>query len=179
MDIARCRLLFVYGTLCDDDVLRIVLGHDLPVHCRYLAALQDHECRMLHDERYPVLVSSPGSRVAGRVLMLGEADMQRICFFEGDEYTFEPARVVNEVTNQLQEVELCAARLTTPGLRHPWSLRGWQREYKAEFVEHVHAYMALYDTASVAQADAVWKKLTGRSAGSANQGIPVPDTASR
>jgi len=148
MDIARCRLLFVYGTLCDDDVLRIVLGHDLPVHCRYLAALQDHECRMLHDERYPVLVSSPGSRVAGRVLMLGEADMQRICFFEGDEYTFEPARVVNEVTNQLQEVELCAARLTTPGLRHPWSLRGWQREYKAEFVEHVHAYMALYDTAS-------------------------------
>ncbi len=179
MSTARCRSLFVYGTLCDDDVLRIVLGHDLPAHCRYRAVLNDYECRMLHDQRYPVLVSAPDSRVVGRVLLLDEADMRRVSFFEGDEYAFESARVVNELTDQLQDVVLCAERLTTPGPRHPWSLQAWQREYKTEFVGQARAYMALYDTKSAAHADAVWKELTGRSPGSAQQGIPVPDTTSQ
>ena len=83
--------LFVYGTLRDDDVLRIVLGYDLPAHRRRRAVLNDFDRRMLHDESYPVLVGAPGACVPGCVLMLDEADMRRISFFEANEYTFERA----------------------------------------------------------------------------------------
>lgn len=154
--------LFVYGTLRDDDVLRIVLGYDLPAHRRRRAVLNDFNRRMLHDESYPVLAPQPGACVPGCVLMLDEADMRRIGFFEADEYTFEPAQVVDELNGQSHDVLLCAEHTTRPGPRYPWSLHDWQREHKPTFVENVHAYMALYDTMSAAQADGVWKKLTGR-----------------
>jgi gamma-glutamylcyclotransferase (GGCT)/AIG2-like uncharacterized protein YtfP len=154
--------LFVYGTLRDDDVLRIVLGYDLPAHRRRRAVLNDFDRRMLHDESYPVLVPAPGGCVPGCVLMLDEADMRRISFFEADEYSFESAQVVDELDGQLQDVFLCAEHATRPGPRYPWSLRDWRREHKPIFVENARAYMALYDTMSAAQADDVWKKLTGR-----------------
>ena len=154
--------LFVYGTLRDDDVLRIVLGYDLPAHRRRRAVLNDFDRRMLHDESYPVLVCAPEACVPGCVLMLDEADMRRISFFEANEYTFEPAQVMVELNGQLQDVLLCAEHAVRPGPRYPWSLRDWQREHKSIFVENVRVYMALYDTMSARQADDVWKELTGR-----------------
>ena len=62
-----------------------------------------------------------------------------------------------------------AARTTVP-----WSLRDWRREHKPIFVENARAYMALYDTMSAAQADDVWKKLTGRDRTALHQGLVNP-----
>ena len=161
MAIAQHTSLFVFGTLLDEDVLRIVLGRKLPLDCRRIARLSGYERQMLHDETYPVLVPAPGREVAGKVLTLSGRDMHRVMFFEADEYVLEAAQVFDANGCPLKVV-LCAERAKRTGPRYPWSLQRWQREHKATFLEQAASYMGLLGTMDTAQANGLWKSLGGR-----------------
>ena len=153
--------LFVFGTLLDEDVLRIVLGRELPSSSRRCASLADH-CRLKqHDDTYPIVERLAGGKVPGQLLMLNEQDMARVRFFEAEEYELESTQVL-AATGEVVEAMFCAERATWPGPRYSWSLRQWQRDHKGAFVEHASAYMALYGTMTAARAHAVWKALVGR-----------------
>ena len=153
--------LFVFGTLRDVHVLELVLGRD-PAHVRARAAwLEDHHTVTLPDETYPVLARRPGGRVRGQLLSLDAGELERIAFFEGEEYGFESATVVT-VAGVLERAMLCGDRSTRPGRRPPWSLEEWQRVHKDGFLPMARSYMTLFGSASIAEAEALWRQLNGR-----------------
>lgn len=158
---SQLSALFVFGTLLDEDVLRIVLGRELPSSYRCCASLADH-CRLKqHDDTYPIVERFAGGSVCGQLLMLNTQDLARVRFFEAEEYELESTQVL-AATGETVDAMFCAERATWPGPRSPWSLRQWQHEHKGAFVEHASAYMALYGTVAAARANAVWKALVGR-----------------
>lgn len=161
MNFSPLTALFVFGTLLDEDVLRIVLGRELPSSGRRCASLADH-CRLkLHDDTYPIVARLAGGSVSGQLLMLNKQDLARVSFFEGEEYELELTQVI-DATGEFVDAMFCAERATRPGPRYPWSLRQWQHEHKGAFVEHASAYMVLYGTMTAARAHAMWKRLVGR-----------------
>ena len=153
--------LFVFGTLRDSDVRQIVLGRELPAQCCRKAELVDYIRLMMHDETYPVLAAHTGGRVPGDILSLTPQDLERVMFFEAEEYQLEAAQVLDS-DGHAADVVFCAERATRSGPRYPWSLRQWQAEHKHVFLEHARAYMALYGKMSARQADVVWRELVGR-----------------
>jgi gamma-glutamylcyclotransferase (GGCT)/AIG2-like uncharacterized protein YtfP len=160
MNIPQHTLLFVFGTLLDAEVLRIVLGRDLPSSCRRCATLAEHSRLQLHDETYPVLVPMNGASVVGVVLTLSAADMARVRFFEAGEYELQAAQV-HDSNGHMLDVFLCAESGTRPGPRYPWTLSQWQREHKRTFLEQAKRYMALYGTMRAEQANLLWKGFAG------------------
>ena len=79
--------LFVYGSMRDADVRALVLGSDRPEVRTEPAWMPGATAARVPGESYPHLVASEGVRAPGEVLYgLGETCLDRIRFFEGDEY---------------------------------------------------------------------------------------------
>lgn len=154
-------LLFVFGTLRDAHVLELVLGRDAGQVSSRAAWLDDHATVMLPEETYPVLEHRPGVRAHGRLLALDVGDLERIAFFEGEEYGFDVATVVTG-EGALERAILCGDRSMRPGRRHPWSLEEWQRVHKDGFLPMARIYMTLFGSMTIEEADAVWRQLNGR-----------------
>ena len=153
--------LFVFGTLRDPLVLRLVLGRDPSQVSSCAAWLRDHVTVTLPEESYPVRERERGAFAPGLLLAgLSAADLDRIAFFEGEEYAFEETRVVVATgTDTAVPVSalLCAERSGREGKRHPWSLEHWQRRHRAAFLDMARRYMAQYGRLSVSEADRLWE----------------------
>jgi AIG2-like family. len=73
--------LFLYGTLCHDPLLRIVLGREAEAEPALLA---DHKVTWVADEPFPLIRHEPGAEARGRVLTdLSDEDLARLDFYEG------------------------------------------------------------------------------------------------
>jgi len=153
--------LFVFGTLRDVHVLALVLGRDAGQVSSRAAWLDHHDTVMLPEETYPVLEHRSGVRVRGQLLTLDAGDLERIAFFEGEEYGFDAATVVTG-EGVLERAILCGDRSTRRGPRHPWSLEQWQRRHKEGFLAMARTYMTLFGSMTIEEADAVWRQLNGR-----------------
>ena len=81
--------LFVYGSMRDDDVRALVLGCAHREVRAEPAWMRDAAVAQVPGESYPYLVSVEGAHAPGEVLYgLDETGLDRIHFFEGDEYAF-------------------------------------------------------------------------------------------
>lgn len=151
--------LFAFGTLRDPDVVELVLGRTLGPGARVPARMPGFRIARVPDETYPVLLAAPDDAAPGEMLTgLGERDWARIAFFEGEEYAFR--RGVVEVDGRGRRAVLyCAEGDVTAGASECWTLAGWQREDKASFLETTARYMALFERASLDEADALWQRL--------------------
>lgn len=132
---------FFYGTLCDPDVLSLVLGYQparqqlapatLPGFRRKVALGQDGR------RSYPVLLPAPGGLVQGQLFTpRSPEDSRRLTAYEGPEYRTRQ-RLVRTRRGQ------CAARLFLPSpgsLRAAladWHLPAWRQHHKAGFLAHL------------------------------------------
>ena len=147
--------LFSFGTLMDDGVLELVSGQsrsDLHVEP---VVLVDHVQREVIGESFPVLLPQPGGRAPGTLIFgLNQTAMQRILFFEGEEYALDAL----EVELDGRPVAACHfrdANTYRTGDR-TWDLGTWQQSSRAEFLPRARRYMALYGTMSKREADAHW-----------------------
>jgi gamma-glutamylcyclotransferase (GGCT)/AIG2-like uncharacterized protein YtfP len=76
--------LFVYGTLLDLDVMRLVCGQTFP---GIAAHLDDFACRKVTGEKFPAIVPAQGGRVTGLLYSeLSRADLVNLDNYEGDLY---------------------------------------------------------------------------------------------
>ena len=151
--------LFVYGSMRDEDVRAIVLGRDRPEVRSEPAWMTGVAAALVPGESYPYLVFVEGARAPGELLHgLDEKCLDRILFFEGDEYAFVECAVERAGGER-------AAAMHFGGVAIPeapvvtWSLERWQAQEKSRFLSMTRQYMAVWRRATRAQAEALWQRL--------------------
>ena len=160
--------LFVYGSMRDEDVRALVLGPARPAIRTEPAWMRDAAVALVPGESYPYLVSMEGERAPGELVRgLDERCLDRILFFEGDEYTFVDCEV--EVGGGSARCEGAGgervAAMHFGGVAIPpapvvrWSLERWQATEKAMFLAMVREYMALWPGATRVEAETLWQRL--------------------
>ncbi len=76
--------LFVYGTLCDHELLENVLGRHVTASEVCLGEFKDHTVHWVQDQNYPVIIPHVGSTAKGHVLTgLSQEDLAKLDYYEG------------------------------------------------------------------------------------------------
>ncbi len=121
--------LFLYGTLCDDVLLRIVLGEGRGTVDITPAELRDHGVFWARDQIFPTIEARSGAQARGIVLRnLSAQDMARLNFYEGGfGYDLKPV-TVSTATGQIS----AQVYFPRPGQWQAgadWSLSDWQADW--------------------------------------------------
>ena len=160
--------LFVYGSMRDADVRALVLGSDRPEVRAEPAWMPGATAARVPGESYPHLVPSEGGRAPGEVLYgLGETCLDRIRFFEGDEYALVECVVERASGERIAAVHFGGVAIP-PAPVAAWSLEQWQASEKARFLSMARKYMAGWRRGTRAEAEALWQRMLGE--GPANDG---------
>lgn len=137
--------LFVYGTLLDPDVRRIVMQQDVPRENIEEASI--HGFRRVHmpGRNWPMLLAHHGSgRVDGVVLHgLDAQALHRLVVFEGDEYHLVPMAVMDSEGYAVRAGVFVGDRRVPPG-HHDWFLEIWVRRHKRTFLRRASVLMERY-----------------------------------
>jgi len=76
--------IFLYGTLCDKELLEICLGRSLSSNKLVSAKLENHSVFWVKNRNFPVIKFEHGSFAEGlAVLDLKEHDLEQLDFYEG------------------------------------------------------------------------------------------------
>ena len=76
--------IFLYGTLCDKELLEICLGRSLSSINLVSAKLENHSVFWVKNKNFPVIKFDHGSFAEGlAVLDLNEHDLKQLDFYEG------------------------------------------------------------------------------------------------
>ena len=76
--------IFLYGTLCDKELLEICLGRSLSSNKLVSAKLENHSVFWVKNRNFPIIKFEHGSFAEGlAVLDLKEHDLEQLDFYEG------------------------------------------------------------------------------------------------
>ena len=153
--------LFVYGSMRDADVRALVLGSDRPEVRTEPAWMSGAAAARVPGESYPHLVPTEGARAPGEVLYgLGETGLDRIRFFEGDEYALVECEVERASGERIAAVHFGGVAIPRASVV-AWSLEQWQASEKARFLSMAREYMAGWRRGTRAEAEALWQRMLG------------------
>lgn len=157
--------LFVFGSLMDHDVLELV--SDMPIATLSIREAEVEGFRQceVREESYPVLVADKSAKCRGLLVGgLTTVAVERILFFEGDEYTLEPITVsVENADEEITGVYYFSDTGAYTVRAESWNFDHWQQHHKSPFIAASAAYMNLFGQMSAAEADARWLEITGQS----------------
>lgn len=135
MDPAVSHPLFVYGTLLDDDVRALVLGHATMTGAAVAPRLRTV---FFPGRTYPGLVEAAGGEAVGLLLEnLSLADMAALDAYEGEEYERRVIAVLREGVTV--EAETYWPLVAAPDDSPDWSLPDWHRHHKAAMLLEITA----------------------------------------
>ena len=151
--------LFVYGSMRDAEVRALVLGRECPALRIEPAWMPGAAVALVPGESYPYLVAADGARAPGELIHgLDEAGLDRVLFFEGDEYAFTECEVERAGGERVAAMHFGGVAIPEAPVV-PWSLGQWQAREKARFVSMTREYMAVWRRATRAEAEALWQRL--------------------
>jgi len=147
---------FFYGTLCDADVRRTVIGRETAVSP---AALEGYEAVPVEHGRFPILLFQQGRSAAGVVcagLSVEEAARLGLYEHEGRDYTARqmPVRETGGATRKAWAFLPLAALRRGPGR---WDLAEWQRFAKADFLARVERRVRAIEARELAPLIEIWR----------------------
>lgn len=137
---------FFYGTLCDPDILRMVLGYQPAPHQLAAASLAGYQRKTARGKSYPILLpqakpgpsAGQGNDVEGLLFQpASPQDGKRLDAYEGPEYItlLLPVRLAKGGTVSAR------VYLPRPGRLQPspddWTLEIWQSREKAAFIKRL------------------------------------------
>ena len=148
--------LFSFGTLMDAELLELVCQQSIGSLVLEPAKVNDYARRWVIDDHYPVLVPEKGRETKGLIIRgLSSESLDRIVFFEGEEFTVQHIEVSRE--NDLTETVKYFADTHRKVISDTdWSMDEWQRTTKPDTLPRVRRYMQCYGRMSAAEADAYW-----------------------
>lgn len=147
--------LFSFGTLRDPEVLAIVSQQSAGMR-QCSAHVTGYALHKVSGEDFPVMMPSGKGRVDGILIYgLTAQALDRIVFFEGDEYGLEPIDVIDDTGKVVQASYFKEASVydicpTT------WKYQQWNALEKNEFLDRVARYMQWYGVVSATEADQYW-----------------------
>ncbi len=163
---------FFFGTLCDPDVLEIVVGRPVDPATVVPATLAGYRaCAVMLDrEMAPVLVKDEHAKVRGVVVSkLTDSDITRIAHFEGLDYESGECEVVLDQTppshpDRSVTVSAWLSSEFAPKTSVPWDPDLWRLEHKPLFLELAKSWMSFYregdfENTDFAAADREWDRV--------------------
>jgi ADP-ribose pyrophosphatase len=121
--------MFFYGTLCDLELLEIVLDRSRDIIEMYPARLMDHGAYWAKTQNYPVIIPEIGRVTQGLyVPNLSDIDIKRLDFYEsGFVYEPETVRVHTDLGEHEVLVYYCHDQSVVSD--RPWNLADWQTSW--------------------------------------------------
>lgn len=147
---------FFFGSLVDRDILETVIGRPPPGLPFATALLRDYRCAKVVGESFPVLLPAPGGAVSGALVEgLDDRDIDRILFFESDEYDAVPLTVECDGDSTLSaHVFLKTDKLVA--VEDDWILDDWLAHHKDDYLRETRLWMALYGFVDYQEAERLW-----------------------
>lgn len=140
----------------DSDVLQIVSGQPLASMKMQAATAPGYVQREVAGESFPVLhADSPGCATGVLIHGLTETAIQRILFFEGEEYQLRALDIVTADGIRINARYFADAAVYQL-LPTSWSFEHWLAHEKNAFIARCRRYMDLFGTLSIAEADTYW-----------------------
>lgn len=129
--------LFFYGTLCDPDVLRLILGYRPSPRQLDRAVLYGFRRKKAQNRTYPVLLAAPSGIVSGLLFRPRSGrDICRLNAYEGPEYLMRPRWVRPSATGRLIRAQAyLPAPRHLPATLQDWEPQHWRRRHKAAFLQ--------------------------------------------
>jgi hypothetical protein len=151
--------LFVFGTLMDPDVMRLVVGRGMETAAPAPARLSGYAARRAFGETFPILVAQPGAVAEGLIVgPFDERELERIRFFDGEEFEMRPVSASGP-DGDIVRITACLSTGILADTGEPWSLDQWQAVEKPRALNEIESYMALFGTIAPADANACWAKI--------------------
>jgi ADP-ribose pyrophosphatase len=129
---------FFYGTLLDDELRRVVFGHEVALAPATLSGWRRLQATGKH---FPIIAADPGGSVEGGVTpALGAGDVARLRHYEGDDnYGMREVEVRDHGGSRI------AARIFVPRKGEfvgdgPWDLGEWQRVHRAAVLGRLRGF---------------------------------------
>ena len=128
--------VFLYGTLCDRELLEICIGRSLDNVKLVNAELENHSAFWVKNKNFPVIKFNRGSFAKGlAVLDIPDHELKRLDFYEGSfNYALRKASIYLEnkqLSDNTDTVEAQVYFNTDEKIEvgDQWSLRNWQTEF--------------------------------------------------
>lgn len=158
--------LFFFGTLLDPDLFHIAVGRPLATLPQVPAALTGYRRLKTRTESFPILVPHADGSVEGLAVGgMDPADLERLHFFEGEEYDMDALTVTLLADESGPEGGAAGDRVRADGFLStgkledagaPWSLAEWQVTEKPLALLEAEVFMEAYGVLSSAEADRQW-----------------------
>ena len=128
--------IFLYGTLCDLELLQICLGRSLDEIDKQPARLDNYSVFWVKDRNFPVIKFVEGASAQGIVLFdLSNDDLNRLDFYEGS-FNYELRKVSIYIENKqlsdntnIVEAQVYFNTDEEIEVGDQWSLHKWQTEF--------------------------------------------------
>ena len=128
--------IFLYGTLCDKELLEICLGRSLSSNKLVSAKLENHSVFWVKNRNFPVIRFDHGSFAEGlAILDLNERDLEQLDFYEGGfKYELSKASIILKdnglsIKNNTIDAYVYFNNDDKIELDKRWNLDEWQRRY--------------------------------------------------
>ena len=128
--------IFLYGTLCDKELLEICLGRSLSSYKLISARLENHSVFWVKNRNFPVIKFDPGSFAEGlAVLDLKEHDLEQLDFYEGGfNYDLRKATIIlkdNALFSKNNTIDAYVYFNNDDKIEvdKRWNLEEWQHRY--------------------------------------------------
>ena len=128
--------IFLYGTLCDKELLEICLGRSLSSNKLVSAKLENHSVFWVKNRNFPVIKFEHGSFAEGlAVLDLKEHDLEQLDFYEGGfNYELRKTSIILKNNALYSKFNIIDAYVYFNNddkieVDKRWNLDEWQRRY--------------------------------------------------
>jgi len=146
----------------DEDVLSCILDCEIPDRVRIVPAILGGYRRVkLPHETYPLLVfdASEDGVVEGVLIYgLNKEELNRIVFFEGEEYELAPCQTKSD--QQVVDALFFDEGVMPIAESEEWSFEVWRQLHKQYLIRQSRAYMSYYGKLSAKEADIHWQNYT-------------------
>jgi hypothetical protein len=150
--------LFLFGTLRDPDLFRVVFGRpQTALPCRP-AHLPGHAAMRVAGGDFPVLVARPECRQPGLLVEgLAPAEIARAVFYESSGYRLAPVRLRVTAAAVTARAFLPTGRLPASSTR--WRLAAWQRRHGRRVATAAELAFEHYGRVDADGFDALWPEI--------------------
>ena len=153
------QTFFFYGSLMDLELLEAVLGRKADDLTLSPGWLKGYVAETAARYTFPTLIENRTGRVDGILVRgLTQADVDRIAYFEDEEYSTIVADIATAETDVTATLYVATKRLKSSGTR--WSFDDWRKHDKPLLLAVTRKVMAEhYGVTPINEIDAVWHRV--------------------